>query len=107
MTQGPAISPSGLPVPNSTGMCELRLRVKQRVIAQFPLTNRCGNKRSEQRMGLERLRLELRMELTAEVPGMLLQLADLDVHPVRRLPGELQAVFRQHRLELAVELIAM
>ena len=38
-----------------------------------------ADERSEQRMRLQRLRFELRMELAAQEPGMIRDLADLDV----------------------------
>ena len=45
----------------------------------------------EQRVRLQRLRLELGMELAAEEPGMVGDLADLDVRAVGRLAGDAQA----------------
>ena len=53
---------------------------------------RGADKRTEQRMRLQRLRLELRMELAAEVTRMILDLADLDIRPVRCLARDLQPV---------------
>src|SRR5437764_1376066 len=47
------------------------------------------------------------MELAAQSPGMVRELADLDVNRVGGLAGQVQAVLRQNRLELAVELIAV
>src|SRR5438270_5922598 len=51
---------------------------------------------TEQRVRLERLRLEFRMELAAEVIRMIFDLADLDIRVVGRLAGNLQPTARQH-----------
>ena len=43
-------------------------------------------------MRLQRLGFELGMKLASQEPGMIAQLADLDVHSVGSLAGQLQAV---------------
>src|SRR3954447_14103776 len=58
-------------------------------------------------MWFERLRLELGMELAAEIPGMIGDLADLNVNAVGSLPGKLETVRRQEALELTIEFISM
>ena len=58
-------------------------------------------------MRLERLGLEFRMELAAQIPRVIFQFADLHVHSVGSLARELQAMLLQHRLILAVELVAV
>ena len=61
----------------------------------------------EQRMRLERLRLELGMELHGDVPRMRRQFDDLDELAVERPADDVEAVFRQRLLVQAVELVAM
>jgi len=58
-------------------------------------------------MRLQRLRLELRMELAAQHPGMLGDLANLDVSLVGRLAGDAQPAGGQTLLVFAVEFVAM
>src|SRR5579884_4073049 len=58
-------------------------------------------------MRLQRLRFELRMELAAEIPGVILEFADLDIGGVRRLSRDAQAVAGKPLLEIAVELVAV
>ena len=57
--------------------------------------------------GSMRLGLELGMELAAQVPGMVGELADLDVGAVGRLAGDAQAGGLQAVLVLAVEFVAV
>src|SRR6185437_8995280 len=59
------------------------------------------------RMRFERLRLEFRMELAAEVIRMICDLANLDVHAVRRFARDPEAVRSQNFFELAIEFEAM
>ena len=61
----------------------------------------------EERMRLERLRLELRVELHRDVPRMRRQLDDLDELAVERAADDLQALVGQRLLVEAVELVAM
>src|SRR5262249_5948370 len=58
-------------------------------------------------MWLQRLRLELGVELAAEEVRMIRELNDLDVGAVRRAAGDPHAAADQHRFVLAVELVAM
>src|SRR5271166_5219806 len=58
-------------------------------------------------MRLQRLRLELGMELAAQEVRMAGDLDDLDVGAVRRCTADAQAAGGQHTLVLAVELVAM
>src|SRR5438477_490177 len=58
-------------------------------------------------MRLHRFRLELRMELAAQVPRMVGNLADLDVRAVRGLTGDTQSHRFQPILVLAIDLVAM
>jgi hypothetical protein len=48
----------------------------------------CSDKSFEERMRIGRLRLELGMELTAEEPGMVLELDDLDEVELGIMAGE-------------------
>jgi len=57
-----------------------------------PVVQRGADKRPEQRMRLQGLRFELGMELAAQEPGMIGQLADFDVDPVGSLPRQPQAM---------------
>ena len=79
--------------PNSTGM---RISVWRSGATFQRCCSRCfsggADECAEQRMRLERLRFELGMELAAEVPRMIRDLADLDIHAVRGLACEPQAV---------------
>ena len=61
----------------------------------------------EQRVRLERLRLELGMELHRHVPRMRRQLDDLDELAVERPADDLEPVLGQRLLVQAVELVAM
>ena len=61
----------------------------------------------KQRMRFERLGFEFRMELAAQEPRMVRDLADLDVHAVRGLAGDAQAALRENLLIFAVEFVAM
>src|SRR5438876_46392 len=91
ITQGPAISASGLAPPKRidgvTSICTGILDVPQQRPGQTPLAIFiCGRyERPEQRMRLERLRFELGMELAAQIPRMAGNLANLDVGAIRRL----------------------
>ena len=58
-------------------------------------------------MRLERLGLELGMELAAEIPWMAGQLTNLYVNSIRRLTCQTQSMLLQHLFVFAVELIAM
>src|SRR5262249_17358693 len=85
ITQGPAISASGLAPPNRiegvTSISTCVLDVPQQRPGQAPLAIlvRRPDEGPEQRMRLERLRLELRMELAAQKPPMAGNLADLEI----------------------------
>src|SRR5690349_14526890 len=61
----------------------------------------------EQRVRLQRFRLELGMELHSHVPGMLRQLHDLDEFAVLGAADNLQSALGQGALVEAVELVAM
>ena len=61
----------------------------------------------EERMWLQRLRLEFRMELAPEIPGMVRDLADFDVHSIRRLASEFQATDREDVFVFTIELVAV
>src|SRR5215469_3150966 len=63
------------------------------------------HKLPEQRMRLQRLRLELRMELAPQEIWMPGNLHDLDIRRIRRRPADREPASRQQRLVLAVELI--
>src|SRR5690349_1572788 len=61
----------------------------------------------EQRMRLQRLRLEFRVELAGEKVGMRGQLNDLHVGAVRRAARDAQSGAGQQLLVFAIELVAM
>src|SRR5215469_10657038 len=65
------------------------------------------DERREQRMGLERLRLELGMELAPEEERMLGNLDNLNVGSIGRSACNAQASRRQYAFILAIKLIAM
>src|SRR6476620_4396526 len=58
-------------------------------------------------MRLELFRFELGMELAAQVPRVVADLADLDIGAVRRLAGDPQSGRGQDLLILAVEFVTM
>src|SRR6185312_8225371 len=61
----------------------------------------------EQRMRASRTRLELRMELAAQIPGMRLQLDDLDQRAIRRQAGKREAMLDEAIAERVRYLVAM
>src|SRR5512141_182868 len=61
----------------------------------------------EERVGLEWLRLELRVELTAEEVRVIGDLDDLDVSPIGCSSGDPKSGAREQRFVLAIELIAV
>src|SRR5258707_14210565 len=65
------------------------------------------DERAEQRMRLQRLGLELGMELAAQEIRMVGNLYDLHVSPIGRSAGDAQSASGQHRFIFAVELIAV
>ena len=65
------------------------------------------NKTSEERMGSERFRFELRVELHRDVPRMGWQFDDLDELTVERSPDDLQTVIGQRFFVQAIEFVAM
>ena len=65
------------------------------------------NKTSEERMGIERFRFELRVELHRDVPRMGRQFDDLDELPIERSPDNLQTVLGQRPFIQTVEFVAM
>src|SRR5438045_2850569 len=67
----------------------------------------CRNKAREQWMGAGWPRLELRMELTADEPGMGLQLDHLDQRAVGRQAAQIQPVLDELITVLVVHLIAV
>ena len=71
------------------------------------MLQRGAEKRGEQRMRLQRLRFEFGMELASQIPRMIRQFADLDVHAVGRLARQPQAVLGQNRLKFAIEFVAV
>src|SRR3984885_6811947 len=68
---------------------------------------RCANECAEQRMWLEWLRLELRMELAADEMRMVRQFDHLHVGPARSGSGNTQSCRRHGFFVLAIEFVAM
>jgi ABC-type xylose transport system permease subunit len=58
-------------------------------------------------MRLERLGFELGVKLAAEIPGVVADFADFDIHAVGSLAGEAQAVLLQNVLVFAIEFVAV
>src|SRR3954453_6598345 len=85
----------------------LQLRRLFLVLAPQPVLIRRPDEAAEQRMRLQRLRLELRMELAADEEWMLGDLDHLDVSPIGGRAGDAQAAAGEHGFVLAVELVAM
>src|SRR5438045_1328271 len=93
ITHGPAINATGAASPIATPPPRsIRIRKNGRALlrglareAALVLLPGGADERAEQRVRLQGLRFELGMELAAEVPGMIRNLADLDVGSVGRL----------------------
>src|SRR5690554_2383614 len=89
--QGPAISTKGL----SLAISRLPIRTVwfagMTGLHQTALLDRRFHEGAEQRMRLEGLRLQLRMILHADIPGMIRYLDDLRQQPVGRNAGHQQA----------------
>src|SRR4051812_34767529 len=134
MTQGPAMRTKGAPPPigmspSLTGITQTLYRPGNRQLAglvgQEPdLPSRDGcccpgrrvrgfspiagfDEAGEQRMRVQRLRLELRMELHGEVPWMIGQFGNLDELAVRRPTRDAQSVLDERPFVSAVEFVAM
>src|SRR4030042_6182166 len=86
MTQGPAMTKRGLVPPAVTP-----LAISTALVPLEAIGMACSDKRFEERMRTHRLGLELRMELAAEEPGMVLDLDDLDEGGLGVGAGERQA----------------
>src|SRR5277367_1162623 len=77
------------------------------VVGLLPVPIACGDEVAEERVRLERLGFELRVELAAEEEGMSGDLDDLDVGGVGRGAGEAKASAGEDGLVLAVELVTV
>src|ERR1035437_5324234 len=111
MTHGPAISTRAWPnalYSIATGVNRLRSRLFPGLRqATPPVLIGGADKRLEEGMRLHRLGLELGMELAAEIPRMIGDLADLDIGLVRRLARDAQPRGFQPVFVFPVELIAV
>src|ERR1035441_8289784 len=111
MTHGPAISTRRLPKSaNSIGTGELGMgeqRLLNGRLAPVALLFCRADEALEQRVRLHGLALELGMELAAQIPRMVGELADFDVRIVRRLARDLQARRLQALFVFAIELVAV
>src|SRR5581483_11342193 len=85
----------------------LHLRRMLRLLARTSVLMGRLDKRREQRMRLQRLRLELGMELAAQEVRMVRDLHNLHVRPIRRRPRDLQPRGGQRLFVLAVELVTV
>src|SRR5215471_9650383 len=102
MTQGPAINARGAELPISSpdvirtrglfyrisrlakpAPCSFLVAVRQRRADECP----------EQRVRLQRLGFEFGMKLAAQIPGMIRQFANLDIHAIGSLARETQSMF--------------
>src|ERR1043166_785828 len=97
-THGPAMRNGLLSEPNRVAMSvrqlgQLARRFGARV--QFGVVDRGADESGEQRMRAHGPRLELRMELAADEPGMLRELDHLDERAVGGEPGGAQPELRQ------------
>src|SRR5581483_10695258 len=132
MTHGPAMRTNGLPPPierssRATGITGSLYRRDENYQTHLTYVTsksryaRSGARRRmrrpaavarfdearKQRMRMERLRLEFRMELHREVPRMVGQLGDLDELAVGRAARNPKAVLDERPLVQAVELVAV
>src|SRR4051812_22696436 len=113
ITHGPAIKASGAPAPKLTpGATSIPcgvLDISQQRPGQPPLAILVSgpDKGAKQRVRLKRLRFELGMELATQIPGMVADLADLDIGVIRCLAGNPQPGGGQDLLVFTVEFVAM
>src|SRR6185369_3278056 len=111
ITHGPAINTRRLPKSaNSIATGELgtgEQRLLNRRLAPVALLFGGADETLEQWVRLHGLGFELRMELTAQIPGMVAEFADLHVRIVRSLAGNLQPRGLQALFVFAIELVAM
>src|SRR5579859_1716653 len=113
MTQGPAISANVSPPPKrmdgltsiATGKLDIPQQRPRHTALALLVSG--ANKRSKQRMRLERLGFELGMKLAAQIPRMISDLADLDVGAIGSLAGNPQTGRCQNLLIFAIELVAV
>src|ERR1022692_1255076 len=80
---------------------------RQRREPLAPVTISRADKRLEERVRLQRLALELRMELAPQHPGVLGDLADFHVGLVGRLAGDAQSARGEALLVFPIEFVAM
>src|ERR1017187_2381491 len=107
MLRGPARRRRTGPPP-STPPRVLWLRLpRQRSQPLAPVTIRRADKRLEKRVRLQRLALELRMELAPQHPRVLGDLADFHVGLVGRLAGDAQSARGEALLVFPIEFVAM
>src|SRR5215471_17953826 len=116
MTQGPAINANGAELPISSpdvirtrGLFHRISTLGESAPCRFLVAVHQGraDECPEQRVRLQRLRLEFGMELAAQVPGMIRQFADFYVNTIGSLACETQSMLLQHGFVLAVEFVAM
>src|SRR2546426_7458214 len=92
------------------GVCACRIDAQSlaaRARALLPELGRGPDKSLEERMRFERSRLEFRVELAAQEPGMVADLHDLDIGPIRRLARQVESTAHQGLLILPVKLVAV
>src|SRR5579862_2130506 len=120
MTHGPAIRPSAWPAPKAMVsppgvrtsiptrvLVDLFVIVAPILIAPAAVFIRRADEGAKQRMRLERFGFELRMELAAQEPRVIRNLADLNVGLIRRFAGNSQASGSKNFFVLAIELVAV
>src|SRR5258707_4966712 len=116
ITHGPAISTRRLPKSaNSIGTGELgtgelvtgEQRLLNGRLASIAVLFGGADEALEQGVWLHGLGLEFGMELAAQIPRMVGELADLDVRIVRRLSRDLQARRLQATFVFAIELVTV
>src|SRR6185312_17522291 len=98
-THGPAMRNGVLSVPKRGAMSVGQLGQRARHVRarmEFVVVDRGAHKPREQRMRAHRPRLELGMELAADVPGMVGQLDHLDERAVGREARGTEPIFRKH-----------
>src|SRR4051812_26583482 len=88
-------------------MEHLVLRAVARLAPALSVFVRRSYERREQRLRLQRLRLELRMELAPDEVRVVVELHDLHVRSIRCRSRDAQPRAGEHGFVLAVELVAM
>src|SRR5712691_4271019 len=114
ITHGPAINVKGRPPPIvrsptliPVSFDDTKLLQERRLPRFDSMRERRSHEAAEDRMAIERARLELRVELAGEEPRVIRQLDDLDEVAVGGDAGKHQPLLLEQRAEVVVELVTV